>query len=238
MSEKSHNLLIRTVTGTVFVAVVLTMMLAARGSYWALLLMIACLCTIEFWNLARTRSQLFWGPLYIVLCMAAMGVFPMIGSGMSDGVQLWSEGAVFAGGWPEGWDVRIAPAFVLIVWSNDVFAYLVGVSIGRHKMAPRISPNKSWEGFAGGIVGATLVAAAIGHFLMGGNVWLWTAFGVVVALTSVAGDLAESLLKRRAGVKDSGRLLPGHGGALDRFDAMLGAIPAAFLFLIVTYLFK
>jgi phosphatidate cytidylyltransferase len=207
----------------VFVVVVLAAMLAGRAVYSALLIFVGVLCCLEFWRLAQNRTQRWLGMITIALCMTAMRFFPMLGDGMSNGT---------------GWNERIAPAFIMVVWANDVFAYLVGVSWGRHKMSPRISPHKSWEGFAGGIVGATLASAFLGQFWLGGNVWLWTGFGLVVALAAVGGDLAESWFKRAAGVKDSGRLLPGHGGLLDRFDATLGAIPVAFLFFIVTYWFR
>jgi phosphatidate cytidylyltransferase len=215
-----YNLLTRTATGVVFVAVVLAAMMAGRGSYLALLVFVAVWCSVEFWRIARTRAARCGGVLTIILCMVAMWFFPCRGGGMS-GVT--------------GWDARIAPAFMVVVWANDVFAYLVGVSWGRHKMSPRVSPHKSWEGFAGGVAGATVVSAFIGRFWLGGDAWLWTAFGLVVSLAAVGGDLVESRFKRAAGVKDSGRLLPGHGGLLDRFDATLGAVPVAFLFFIVTH---
>jgi phosphatidate cytidylyltransferase len=132
--------------------------------------------------------------------------------------------------------VKIAPAFVLIVWANDVFAYLTGTVLGKHKMCERLSPNKSWEGFAGGIVGAMVTAAAVSLYLVNGNVWLWTGLGLLVALTAVAGDFVESNFKRSVGVKDSGTALPGHGGLLDRFDAMLLSAPFVFVFFIVKLL--
>jgi phosphatidate cytidylyltransferase len=165
--------------------------------------------------------------------MVAMALFPFIGTGMAG-----SEGFALFALSPDGWDARIAPAFIAVVWVNDIFAYLVGITLGKHKMAPRISPHKSWEGFAGGIVGATVISALIGRFWAGGEVWLWAAFGLLVAFAAVGGDLVESLLKRSAEVKDSGRILPGHGGMLDRFDATLGAVPVAFLFFLITYLLK
>jgi phosphatidate cytidylyltransferase len=154
-----------------------------------------------------------------------MWFFPTLGGGMS---------VV-----PEGfWDARIAPAFMMTVWANDVFAYLVGITLGRHKMCPTLSPHKTWEGFAGGVIGAMVVAGLVGRFWIG-EVWrIWILFGGVVALAAVAGDFVESRLKRAVGVKDSGTLLPGHGGVLDRFDATLGAVPAAFLFFLVTLLTK
>lgn len=116
---------------------------------------------------------------------------------------------------------------LLIVWLADTGAYFVGVRFGKHKLAPRISPGKSWEGFAGGLAAALLLAVA-GLPVLGldwdllPTLLLLTA---VTALFSVAGDLFESLLKRHAGAKDSSHLIPGHGGVLDRLDSLLAALP-------------
>ena len=129
------------------------------------------------------------------------------------------------------WTAEAFLFYLFIVWGNDVFAYLTGVSIGKHKMAPRISPKKSWEGFIGGIVGA-LVMGAIGSFVVGGGLGLWLGLAVVVAITSVFGDLVESMFKREANIKDSGNIIPGHGGILDRFDALLISTPFAFVYLV------
>ncbi len=116
---------------------------------------------------------------------------------------------------------------VMLVWAADSGAYFVGVRLGRHKLAPRISPNKSWEGFWGGLAGASLVAVAAVKML--GLGWsdlpALVFLTVVAAMMSVAGDLFESLLKRHSGHKDSGRLIPGHGGMLDRLDSLLAALP-------------
>jgi phosphatidate cytidylyltransferase len=117
------------------------------------------------------------------------------------------------------------------VWVNDSFAYLVGSAFGRHKMVPRISPKKSWEGLAGGIAGSVLVWLALMLFPEA-RVDLPVALvcGVACGLTGVIGDLVESRIKRGAGVKDSGNVIPGHGGLLDRSDSMLFvAITAYFL---------
>jgi phosphatidate cytidylyltransferase len=126
--------------------------------------------------------------------------------------------------------------YLFIVWGNDVFAYLVGVTMGRHKMCPRISPKKSWEGFIGGIVGALAMGAA-GSYVVDGNLGLWLGLSAVVAVSSVFGDLVESMFKREADVKDSGNILPGHGGMLDRFDALLISSPFAFVYLILAGMF-
>ncbi len=128
---------------------------------------------------------------------------------------------------------EFAVGFVLVVWANDVCAYVTGVIFGRHKMCPRLSPNKSWEGFVGGVVGAVVVGGIVGYYLFEGRWVEWGLAAIFVALAAVCGDLAESYIKRRAGVKDSGRVFPGHGGFLDRFDAVFGAAPVAFLFLIL-----
>jgi len=108
------------------------------------------------------------------------------------------------------------------VWAMDVFAYLVGSAIGKHPLAPHISPKKSWEGFLAGTAG-TVATWVAGWYLISSPIPLvWFALtGVVVAVAAVFGDLAESRLKREVHLKDSGRLLPGHGGFLDRFDSMI-----------------
>ena len=108
------------------------------------------------------------------------------------------------------------------VWAMDVFAYLIGTAFGTHPLAPHISPKKSWEGFAAGTVG-TIAAWVIGWFLIHSPLPLWyfVVAGVVVSVAALLGDLAESRLKREMGVKDSGKLLPGHGGFLDRFDSLI-----------------
>jgi phosphatidate cytidylyltransferase len=111
---------------------------------------------------------------------------------------------------------------IVSVWADDVLAYLVGTSIGRHKMAPRLSPQKSWEGLAAGSVGAVAVWLAVWRW---GGAGLSLPWAVVVGLGAagavVTGDLFESRLKREANLKDSGRFLPGHGGFLDRFDSLI-----------------
>ncbi len=126
---------------------------------------------------------------------------------------------------PEG-TVLVLVTFVS-VWANDVFAYFIGVGVGRHKMAPHVSPHKSWEGFLGGGVCALLVwlaAFSLSQTPLGGTglslAW-HAAIGVAVPLAALVGDLVESRFKREAEAKDSGVLLPGHGGFLDRFDSMI-----------------
>lgn len=118
----------------------------------------------------------------------------------------------------------------LLVWSADIGAYAAGRLLGRHRLAPSISPGKTWEGFVGGLVLALLIGLAAGKWMLGiapGIEWAGLLFAAVTI--SVIGDLLESLLKRQAGVKDSGRLLPGHGGIFDRLDSLLAAAPMLWL---------
>jgi phosphatidate cytidylyltransferase len=145
--------------------------------------------------------------------------------------------------------------FLLIVWSGDIFAYYVGRAFGRHKLAETISPKKTWEGAIASMIGAVIVSVVLFHYIHQiGNVlirldafpsqsvlyvdarlypppwWLAAIFGLCVNVAAQLGDLVESAFKRGAGVKDSGTLLPGHGGILDRIDAMLFAAPVLWFF--------
>ena len=126
-------------------------------------------------------------------------------------------------------------AAMATVWIADTAAYFAGRRFGKHKLAPSISPGKSWEGVFGGLAAVGVYALLIARFAGesgytgpagAGAVLLFVVFAMLIAAISVAGDLFESMLKRHAGVKDSGSLLPGHGGVLDRIDAMLAAMPA------------
>ena len=128
----------------------------------------------------------------------------------------------------------------IFLWVNDSGAYCVGSLIGRHKLFPRISPGKSWEGSVGGAVFVLAAAYAISYFLDQQQMLSmpeWLGLGLVVVIFGTWGDLVESLFKRTLGVKDSGNILPGHGGMLDRFDSSLLAIPAAVIYLYTLSMF-
>jgi phosphatidate cytidylyltransferase len=121
-------------------------------------------------------------------------------------------------------------AFV-VTWANDTFAYFTGHAFGRHKLFERVSPKKTWEGFGGGAVGSVVGALAVQQLLLPQALSPWAAvvIGLGGAVLGPLGDLAESLVKRAAGVKDSGRIIPGHGGLLDRIDALLFVGPWIYL---------
>jgi phosphatidate cytidylyltransferase len=123
---------------------------------------------------------------------------------------------------------------LIVVVSTDTGAYVTGLLLGRHKMAPRISPKKTWEGFAGSIVAAQIASFLVGWLLLHNlPIWERVIFGLAIALTATVGDLVESLIKRDLGIKDISNWLPGHGGFLDRLDSVLPSAAVAYaLFLI------
>ena len=125
--------------------------------------------------------------------------------------------------------------FVLI-WSSDTFAYLTGKFFGKHKMAPKISPKKTWEGFAGGVVLTLILGFFVEQYFpeLRGN---WMIVGLLVSIFAPLGDLVESQLKRSFAVKDSGNIIPGHGGVLDRLDSFIICAPVVYLYFILEKLF-
>ena len=153
------------------------------------------------------------GVIYVALPMALLTFFPMmLGNGE------WKP-----------WSVIL---YIFIIWANDVFAYLFGITLGKHRLFERISPKKSWEGFFGGLLGA-MAMGFVAAKVLDANVALWIGLALIAAITGVFGDLVESMLKRSVDVKDSGSFIPGHGGWLDRFDALIFSVPFAFIYLII-----
>ena len=120
---------------------------------------------------------------------------------------------------------------IFLIWSNDTFAYLGGSLFGKNKMIPRISPGKTWEGTIFGVIVSFGISFLIKNYLVKSQTNLWLVLGVLVPILATIGDLVESMLKRQAGVKDSGNLMPGHGGALDRFDSLIFVTPFAVVLL-------
>ena len=143
---------------------------------------------------------------------------------------IYIAGAVMALIWLRRFDVNYIWLLFALVWGADSAAYLVGKEFGKRKIIPRISPGKSWEGLAAGIAASITVLMVATYY----PPMLSVLLGVLFAVVGLVGDLYESALKRRAGVKDSGTLIPGHGGVLDRVDALL---PCAYLLAMLTALF-
>jgi phosphatidate cytidylyltransferase len=124
-------------------------------------------------------------------------------------------------------------SFFFILWSNDTFAYLVGITMGKHKLSEKISPKKTWEGVIGGILFGLLAAFIISIFFKELTLWQWLLAALSINISGIFGDLSESLLKRHFQVKDSGNIFPGHGGILDRFDSVIFSAPVLFCYLLL-----
>ena len=280
MSDKLKNLLVRTASGAVLLAIVAGASLSIY-SYALLLFAIMVIGLVEFYKMARhngSKPQFITGIatgiiLFIGLALPAIGVqnksfegieilmamtiisislvipicmvielFKVSQTPMSNiattilgivyvtlPLSLMMYIPLFLGG--NTWQPWYFLFYLFIVWANDVFAYLVGITMGKHRLCERISPKKSWEGFFGGIIGAIGVGA-LGAYFLDGRYEIWIGLAAIIAITGVLGDLVESMFKREAGVKDSGNIMPGHGGVLDRFDALLISAPFAFIFLL------
>jgi phosphatidate cytidylyltransferase len=127
---------------------------------------------------------------------------------------------------PDDGALRVV-TFILVTVASDTGGYFVGILLGRHPMAPRISPKKSWEGFAGSAVSCALAGWLTVVYLLDGRWWVGVLLGLVTVVTATLGDLVESLLKRDLGIKDMSNVLPGHGGIMDRLDSLLATVPFA-----------
>ncbi len=283
MSDKMKNLIVRSITGVIFVAAVVTCFLRPE----AMILLFALVTGLTVWeytgivnnieNVTVNRFlatvagvYLFFGiagfcsgivpsavfipylltvvymfiselytkapnpinnwaytmlsQMYIALPLSMLNVLAFRGT---------ADGVVYS---------SLLPLSVFIfLWTNDTGAYLSGSLFGKHKLFPRVSPGKSWEGSIGGGILVIVVATLIGMYENSDmhtgnaevslNIVQWIGMGVVVVFFGTWGDLVESLFKRTIGIKDSGNILPGHGGMLDRFDSSLMAIPAAVIYL-------
>ena len=125
-------------------------------------------------------------------------------------------------------------AIFVFIWVNDTFAFLTGITMGKHKLLERISPKKTIEGFAGGIFFTVLSGIGFSFLYTEYTIYFWIGFALIVSLFGTLGDLFESLIKRTYNVKDSGNVIPGHGGVLDRIDSLLIVIPAIYVYLLIT----
>ncbi len=131
-----------------------------------------------------------------------------------------------------GWNPWLMVAYMCIIWGNDSFAYLFGMLFGRHRLNEKISPKKSWEGFYGGVICAMILSCVIA-WIFNDSYLKWLGLSFVVSVTAVLGDLVESMFKRDSGIKDSGEVIPGHGGWLDRVDGLILSAPFALAYLLI-----
>jgi phosphatidate cytidylyltransferase len=194
-------------------------LMSITGYFWSVLLLFpfiifALALFLKRENVFRDTAFTMAGPVYCVFPFAllnslATGVEP--GSGQNYFEPLPVLGVIF------------------LIWSNDTFAYLGGSLFGKHKMIERVSPGKTWEGTLTGVLITFGLSFTFNSWLYDAGPYLWPLLGMVVPVLATVGDLVESKLKREAGIKDSGNIMPGHGGVLDRFDSLIFASPFVFV---------
>jgi phosphatidate cytidylyltransferase len=266
------NLLIRTLTGTLYLTVFIIALIAGKYSFAALFLAISLIALREFYNLVVIAGYqplqylgMFTGGILFLLAflICSLGwsssvilfIIPLIvlifiaeifrnQSNPLSNISLTLLGIFyislpftlfnrFAFYFNQEYTYRIILGFFILLWMNDVFAYVFGVAFGKHKLLERVSPKKTWEGFIGGTVMTLITAYFFGGAFFSLNRIDWIFIGLIISVAGVFGDLAESLFKRAASLKDSGKVLPGHGGMLDRIDSVLFSGPLVFTYLML-----
>ncbi len=219
------------------------------GAYWAIFINLAMAGLGYEWAILAGRGKKSWIPVWLactwlIACIAGIP-YGLLALAAFTLLIAWRDGKFAAAGLPYAafgglsllW-LRIQPTHgfgdtllvVATVWGTDIGAYAIGRVIGGKKMAPHISPGKTWSGSAGGLVTGAL-AGAICVTALHGNLLIGLAFGAALSIAAQAGDLLESAIKRKLGVKDSGDTIPGHGGLFDRLDGFLAASPLAVVLL-------
>jgi len=203
------------------------MMVIPRESYLVLIPIMAIIMIVELYRKTDkpfdSLAHTFFSILYtaVPFSMFPYSAFNMTGLQPMFTFQNWE----FSPG--------IVIGFFVLLWANDTGAYLVGSAIGKHRLMERISPKKSWEGFFGGMLLTLIVARLLSDSLGVVNLNGWMIIAVIITVAGTFGDLIESMLKRSVGFKDSGTIMPGHGGFLDRFDSVVIAFPLVYLYIAV-----
>jgi phosphatidate cytidylyltransferase len=209
MNPKTRNLFVRTASGIVYVA----LMVAAVFTPWVAVPLALFFITVglyEFYKLCKNPKLYPVGPIWIAIPLCIL-------------FFLWIPKQPV-----------LVLAFLILIWMSDTAAYVFGSLFGKHKLAPNISPGKTWEGFLCSCVftvGLAVGLSYIPYFQQSGlQMWQWIVLSLIIQVFGLMGDLIESLFKRKAGVKDSGNIIPGHGGVLDRVDSILFATIPVYLF--------
>lgn len=281
MSSKTKNLIVRTITGVLFIAIMVSGFLRPQ----AMVFLFSLITGLTIWEYCSLVNELKTVTVNRFIATVAGVYFFLAVAGINSGYiqtngvfvpylltivylfvsELYTRNENAIHDWaytmlsqmyialpfsminvlafrqaPDG-DIHyyyLLPLSVFIfLWTNDTGAYCSGSLLGKHKLFPRISPAKSWEGSIGGALFVLIAAAVVGYLesqsnaLSGLTIVQWLGLGLVVTVFGIWGDLVESLFKRTLGIKDSGNILPGHGGMLDRFDSSLMAIPASVVYL-------
>jgi len=201
----------RALSGSVYVAVMWMGTSYSETSFKLLFAVLGLVCMYEIFKLRKGKTKIL-AFLYVLIPFILMQVF-----GMRDS------------------NFPFDPSFILLMfvltWTFDTFAYLVGVKFGKHKIIPTVSPKKSWEGFAGGFIFTIIAAYLTASYFLEIKLNQAIVISLFLPFTATVGDFTESYYKRKAGVKDSGNFIPGHGGMLDRMDAFMFTIPVLYIYL-------
>ncbi len=171
----------------------------------------------------------------IVLFQKSKSPLPKLGNAFTGLIYIIIPFCTFIGigfSQSENYNYQLTLGFLFLLWANDTGAYLTGVQFGKTKLMESISPKKTWEGFAGGMISAMLISQIISYYFTNLLWYEWLIIAVLIAVFGTIGDLVESMFKRSMHTKDSGTLLPGHGGLLDRFDGLLMAAPFVYIYLL------
>lgn len=216
------TLFVRTLSGVVYVATIVIPLLYVQALFPVFLAIYTVLIWLEYRMIVKKSCRLneglwFCRPLIKELLGLAWIIFPMI-------LVIFMPELIDKIYGSHG--VHFTLLLFVFVWIHDTFAYLVGVLAGKHPLAPRISPSKTIEGAIGGVIFTLIFAFCMYiYFPVSFTKIFWLASALIIAISANIGDLAESKMKRLAGLKDSGKLMPGHGGFFDRFDAILVVAP-------------
>jgi phosphatidate cytidylyltransferase len=198
----------RAFSGLLYVFIMWISAISSELSCRLVFAFLAIFSIYEMWKLREGKSK-FLAFLYIII------PFVLIQFLLSTNIQ-------------NDWNSNLILYMFILTWTFDTFAFIFGVNFGRHKILPSVSPNKSWEGFTGGFLFTILSAYIITYFLVL-NLQIVIIMSFLIPFTATLGDFIESYYKRQAGVKDSGKLIPGHGGILDRMDAFMITIPVIYI---------
>ncbi|NLN26502.1 MAG: phosphatidate cytidylyltransferase [Bacteroidetes bacterium] len=268
------EIVLRTISGVLYVSIIILAMFASREWFLGLFFMMAILTVNEFVKLVRVPSIFAYLVLILAFYFIGWNEFPVQGVKLflvltifvnsyllkdllwTNKIQIFENrkhiltyfyiigGFVFLTLIPtinNDFSPHLIIFVFVLIWANDTFAYLIGKSFGKHKLLERISPKKTIEGFFGGMTGA-IIAGLVIYFLTNqseymekplDNLWVWIVLAVIIAIFGTIGDLIQSKIKRQAGVKDSGTIMPGHGGIYDRLDSIIYASPFVYAFLLI-----
>ena len=204
----------RALSGFVYVLIMWFGTSFSELSFQILFLVLGIVSIYEMWKLRKGKSKVY-AFVYVLLPFFLIHFFGKI--------EILNFNSVF--------DPSLILLMFILTWTFDTFAYLFGVRFGKTKIMPSVSPKKSWEGFAGGFIFSVLASFITTHYFLEVDNSIALAMSLFLPFTATLGDFTESYFKRKAGVKDSGNFIPGHGGMLDRMDAFMITIPVLYIYL-------